>query len=216
VAQSFDAYEYVGVIAPGSVVALGLIAQWPELRALIRIDGFSIGDLGAVVLAAFVLGHLVQGAGNILETVLWAPFGGMPSRWVLKPGRLISKAQREALARRLPELIDQAVNLDEIRRSEMASLVSQIFSRVRSAGRADRIDAYNRTYGLMRGLTAAFLMLAVWLAATQWPELKYAGFALVAATLAWFRAWRFGRYYGRDLYVEFLNLPALTLPIAAN
>lgn len=70
--KSFDAYEVIGVITPGSVVALMLALQWPEFRTLLGQEGLSVGRLGVFVVAAFVLGHLVQGIGNILDNLFWA------------------------------------------------------------------------------------------------------------------------------------------------
>jgi hypothetical protein len=211
-AKTFDAYEYVAVIAPGSVVVLALLTIWPELRGSLDVKGFSLGDLGVILVAAFVAGHLAQSVGNLLEAVFWWPFGGMPSYWVRKKGRLISPTQRRALNSRLSDMVGEPVDLDSIDHTDLVALVPQVFSSVRAGGRADRIDSWNRTYGLLRGLAAAFLLLAGLLAVTQWPQVSFAWAAGAAAAIAWIRALRFSRYYGRDLWIEFLNLPTTKLP----
>jgi hypothetical protein len=211
-ARTFDPYEYIAVIAPGFVVALGLVTQWPELRELLKVGGFTAGDLGIVLIASFVLGHLVQAGGNLLEWLLWRPFGGMPSLWIRRKGHLLSLVQRQLVAERLSDMLGRSIDLDNVAASELTATVPQVFSKVRAAGRADRIESWTRTYGLLRGLTAAFVLLAAWLAVTQWPHPKFALIAAGAASLAWLRAFRFSRYYGRDLWLEYLNLPATTVP----
>jgi hypothetical protein len=45
-AKTFDPYEYVAVIAPGAVVALGLATEWPELRSLLADRGLTVGASG--------------------------------------------------------------------------------------------------------------------------------------------------------------------------
>jgi hypothetical protein len=42
--------------------------------------------------------------------------------------------------------------------------------------------------------------------------MTYALIAAGAAALAWVRAFRFSCYYGRDLWLEYLNLPATAVP----
>jgi hypothetical protein len=51
----FDAYEIIGVITPGVVVALLLSMEWPSFRTMLGEKGLSIGDFGLFILVAFVL-----------------------------------------------------------------------------------------------------------------------------------------------------------------
>lgn len=210
--HSFDPYEYIAVIAPGSVVTLGICAEWPTLKSFLEAEGFSLGDLGIALVAAFVVGHLVQAVGNLLEALLWMPFGGMPTVSITQPGALLSPAQRRLVEERLSRLKQGPVDLDRIERRELKRTVPQIFSQVRAAGRADRIDVWNRNYGLMRGISAAFLLLALWLLFKKSPDFEPAALAASGAAVAWLRAFRFARYYARDLFIEWIGLPALTPP----
>jgi hypothetical protein len=58
--STFDPYEYVGLIAPGSVVAVGLFLQWPHAKDAILSKDFSLGSFGVFLICSFVLGHLVS------------------------------------------------------------------------------------------------------------------------------------------------------------
>ena len=62
--KTFDAYEYVDIIAPGAVVALWLVTEWPELRALIADNEFTIGGLGLFVILSFPGGQTAPHLGQ--------------------------------------------------------------------------------------------------------------------------------------------------------
>ena len=95
--KDFDPYELIGVITPGTIVALLLTIEAPAFRGLLGKDGLSIGDFGLFVLVAFVLGHLVHAVGNLLEYLIW-PFAGLPTNWVRSPKQtLITLDQRAML-----------------------------------------------------------------------------------------------------------------------
>ena len=48
----------------------------------------------------------------------------------------------------------------EVPSLQFDGLMRQVYARLAAAGRTGRIDMFNRTYGLMRGLTSAFLLMA--------------------------------------------------------
>jgi hypothetical protein len=66
VASKFNAYEFIGILAPGGTILFGLALIFPELKAVFFEQGFSLGDLGLFVILAFVAGHLIQAVGNAL------------------------------------------------------------------------------------------------------------------------------------------------------
>lgn len=205
---SFDPYEYIAIITPGAVVAAGVAFLWPEARSLLAVEGLSLGDLGLFIVASFIAGHLVQGVGNLVEWVLWTPFGGLPSRWIRREGRLVAPAQRLAFLERLSTLTG-AEALAEATSYQFDGLMRQVYARLAATGRTGRIDMFNRTYGLMRGLTSAFLLMAGWLLIARWPDPAYALTAFGGAAIAAARAWRFARYYSRETVVEFIGLSAV-------
>lgn len=72
ISKSFDAYDVIGIIVPGSVISVVLALLWQPFMALLGNDGVSVGGLGVIVFASFVFGHLLQVGGNALEKIVWA------------------------------------------------------------------------------------------------------------------------------------------------
>lgn len=205
-AKSFDAYEVIGVITPGAVVTLMMALHWPEFRDLLGLEGLSVGGLGIFVIAAFVTGHLVQALGNVIDIALWA-LPGMPTAWVRRPAQtLLSADQRIQLQEKVTAMEQGAAEIASLDRTAWRAITVRLYSRVQAAGRAGRIDGCNRTYGLSRGLTAAFLICGVWLTldARGWtPE---AGLAFGLALVALYRMIRSSIQYARALLVVAIDL----------
>lgn len=204
--KTFDAYEVIGVITPGTVVALLLALEWPELRALMGNNGLSIGDLGLFVMMAFVLGHLVQVLGNLIEE-LFAQTIGMPTSWVRNPKQtLISPGQLQLLLLRLEAMEGHPVDPAKVGRTQWRNMMMRGYAIVRNAGRAGRIDTCNRTYSLFRGLAAAFIAALAWYAYAH-PELRQ--HLSVLGLLSLGALWRMQRAsinYARALLHEIIDL----------
>jgi hypothetical protein len=83
--------------------------------------------------------------------------------------------------------------------------IRQIYAAVSQAGHAARIDAFNRTYGLMRGFTIAALVLGVIFLIFGEPK-WFAAAAFVFAALAFFQFFLSAISYARELFAQFLIL----------
>ncbi len=204
--DQFNAYEYVGVIAPGSIIMFGATLIYPDLKELISGEGVTIGGLGIFIILAYIVGHLLQGVGNFFEKIFWCCFGGMPTQWVLKPKQPLLAAIQvtrlfEGVKQQYPEF-DPA----RISPKDWFSITREMYARVKAANHSERIDSFNRTYGLLRGIAVA-LMFAAALAAFLYP-LKWKAYTLIgiAAGLAIYRMYLFGTHYGRELFISFLNV----------
>lgn len=205
-AKAFDAYEVIGVITPGTVVTLLLALEWPAFRALIGNDGLSIGDLGLFVLVAFVVGHLIQAVGNLVEFAVW-PIGGLPTNWVQSAKQtLVSADQREALIQRVAAMEGRTIDIAHCTRAAWRAITSRAYGRVRAAGHSYMIDSANRTYGMCRGLTAAIAICLAWHVLFGTPA-RGPVIALIAALVAavW-RMRRAGTHYARSLIQAFIDL----------
>lgn len=206
--NTFDPYEYIAIIAPGAVVGLGLATEWPELRSLLADRGLTVGGLGLFLVLSFVLGHVTQAVGNLVEGIVWRAFGGMPSHWVKRPEQtLISAQQRQRLLQRLEQDHGPLGDPAAVGKQAWDAIVREIYTKVNKANRSQRTDAFNRTYGLLRGLCAAFLLLAVLLALAAPAKAKLALVAVAAAGAAGYRMYRFGRNYARELFIEYAGAP---------
>jgi hypothetical protein len=200
-------YEQVGIVIPGSVFLVGLLFYFPALNALMAKDGVTLGQFGIFLLLSYASGHLLAAVGNALEWLFWKVAGGMPTDWVTKANgtSLLSASQVEALAAkanaRLGVKVDKISGMD---RKTWFPISRQIYADVAKNGKPERVDTFNGNYGLNRGLAAATLALAVVSFAVGDPGIA-AAFVLVAFVYG-YRAYRFARYYAREMYVQFLVL----------
>jgi hypothetical protein len=200
-------YEQVGIIIPGAVFLVALLFYFPALNSLMAKDGVSLGQFGIFLLLSYAAGHLRAAVGNLLEAMLWPLAGGMPSDWVTRANgtSLLTKAQIDAVAAkvrsRLGCAIDQIPGTD---RKTWFPISRQIYADVMKNGKPERIDTFNGNYGLNRGLGASMLGLTIF-SLLQGQRGFALGFLILACVYA-YRAYRFGRYYARELYLQFLVL----------
>ncbi|MBA4228318.1 MAG: hypothetical protein C0456_17030 [Hyphomonas sp.] len=207
ISKTFDAYDVIGVIVPGSVITGMLALQWSPFLSLLGQDGISIGGLGVFVFASFVFGHLAQAGGNALEKLMWI-LPGMPTDWVRKdPSPLISTDQLAQLQTRVSVMEPGAGTLSQIGKRQWRQIVTRIDARVRDGGRAGRVDVFNRTYGLFRGLSTAFLVCGIWYCLDSRGLPIEAMAALALSAVAAVRMWRYGVHYARCLFLAFIELP---------
>lgn len=208
--RQLDFYEFTGILLPGATALAGLLFVFPDLLKPESIKDFSVGGLGLFVILAYVIGHLVQAVGNLVEWGWWSLWGGMPTDWVrTKPEQILATAQMATLQGMAEERFGpEDFEISKATSSQWYAITRQIYAEVSAAGRAARIDVFNGNYGLNRGIAAGLLVVVVatllqtpinWLAVTG---------AGVAAALATYRMHRFARHYARELFVQFLQLPA--------
>lgn len=199
-------YEQVGIVIPGSLLVIGLVLFYPELKPIATKDSMSVGDLGLFVLVAYGAGHLIAAVANLLESAFWRILGGMPSDWVVRdPAGLLSTDQvenlRTKIKTRLNITIDKMAGYD---RKKWWPISRQVYADVAKSGKPDRIDTFNGNYGLNRGLASSCLVLVI-VALTHSHWLTAVGLD-IAACVYCYRAYRFGVYYARELYLQFLVL----------
>lgn len=204
--KTFDFYEFAGVLCPGVVVLFTAALIVPAFAPILRDQSVSVGDLGLFVVLSYVAGHLLQAFGNLVEEGVWALLGGMPSDWVRTRKRVLLADQQIAdLESKLKDRVGKP--LASLSRDEWYALTRSVYAAVAAAGGSARIDTFNGSYGLFRGLAAAFLFSAMMMLAT----LTFNGSAFViilsCALLAIYRMWRFGVHYARELFIQFLRLP---------
>lgn len=209
--KEFDFYEFVGVILPGTLVVFFGAVFSPTFKTVLLSGKFDLGELGIFVLLAYIAGHLVQAVSNIWEPLFWKVQGGLPTSWVREEDQeIISVPQVEAMKKLIPAKLklDLPSKLSEIPANRWRSITAQMYAAVDGASRSKRIDMFNGNFGLLRGIASAFLLLeiaAVYLHLQ--PLKKILGGVFVLQCLALYRMRRFGVFYARELFVQFLQLP---------
>lgn len=208
--RNFDFYEFTGILVPGALTLAILGLLLPGIPPMLQgVGSISVGSLGIFVLLAYAAGHLIQGVGNLVESIFWKLQGGMPTDWIRsEPQKLLSGGQVADLISRIRPLLRIGVDgsLADVTPKEWIGVTRQAYATVQKAGRSGRVDVFNGNYGLMRGLSAGlFLCLAV-LPFSPTRSMGMAGVLGACAVVALARMRRFGIHYGRELFTEFLLL----------
>jgi hypothetical protein len=210
--KTFDQYEYVAIIVPGATLLLALTIKWPQyLHDVISEKSLSLGDLGIFLLLAYIAGQFIQSVAEVADRVFWRVFfRGLPTDWVLHGG-LLQPAQITELQTRVRTMIEDpnfTLN-DTVPVDRWRSITRQVYAKVSAAGRAARVDAFNRTFGLMRGFVVALFAVGITFLVVDCRRLYgYAILAFILGLLALLRLYLFGRDYGRELFVQYVELPA--------
>lgn len=205
-------YEQAGLVLPGSIFLFGVLALFPEIRPLLVGQGITVGGLGVFLLLAYALGHLVAGAGNLMEALVWWPVGGMPTAWVRdeKRVRLLCADQHDDLCSRVNTRLGRSFStLRGIPRAQWKSEFGLIYRDALSSGFAGRLDTFNGNYGLNRGLAASLLLLipiCIYKFPSDWHI--YVLMLSVGFVVYLIRMIRFGMYFAREVYRIFILLPS--------
>jgi hypothetical protein len=207
--RTFDFYEYAGVLVPGAVLLIGLLWLFPEGRALLAKDGVTLGELGLFVIIAYAAGQLVQAVGNYIEWAWWKLWGGIPTAQVLGGGKYITEDQHRRIVDsvRVQGISCDPQHLERLSRAQQLAIAREVYSVVAAGKRASRVDIFSGTYGLMRGLAAAMLVLLIAAVATS-KGLFTIGALGIGVLLALQRMHRFSKHYAVELFVQYLGTTA--------
>lgn len=205
--EKFNAYDYIAVIAPGSVIVVGLAVLYLYQGQDISKEQFGIGDLGIFLILAFVFGQLLQAIGNWLEEVFWKCNRSMPTNWVIQPDQsLLSDSQLDRLKQSVQQ--DFNISFPAISEKDWFNITREINTKIKAANLTERVDTFNRNYGLMRGIAAAFLTLVVLIPLKDWTQWQTSIVCLFFFAAALFRMKRFGIHYAREVFLSYLTLKA--------
>ncbi|MFH1114198.1 MAG: hypothetical protein V1792_09780 [Pseudomonadota bacterium] len=209
--RNFDFYEFACMLGPGAIVLACFAVLYPGFSEVLLSKNLGAGNLGVFLILAYMAGSLVQAGGNLLEWLWWGSWGGMPTDWV-RTGRRkpLSEAQIKALEDRIPSrlTIDGAVTIAELSRAEWYNVTRQIHTEVARQGVGQRLEVLTASYGLNRGLTSALLIACAMVSVKYAPLSRWSLLLLLLGLIALYRMHRFGIHYARELFLEFLQLPA--------
>ncbi len=211
--KDWDFYQIAGVIAPGMVLVVGgSILFFPAYyNGLLAVANVSLGSFGVGLILAYVAGQLLQAIGNGVEAVWWRLWGGMPTDWIrTSKHEIVAPAQRELVQSRVRDIInDSSFTLSHATNKHWHVITRQIYAAVAAANRSARVDIFNGNYGLCRGIAAALLLLLAGSTVVHWREWKIEVVLALLMTLAVYRMHRFGVRYGRELFVQYLQLSTI-------
>jgi hypothetical protein len=217
--SQFDQYEYIGLIVPGAIFISGVAVILGKYSLVSAVKEISVGGLGLLAILAYVTGHVIDIFGELIQLIWWSVRGIPTDRIIWGSSKEFDAAAMQLLKAKIQAVLHVEVKLPnrKMPRKESYALTRRIYVAVAAAGRSTRADAFNRTYGLLRGLTAAFVLLAL-IAALQTNSPIEVGNGIKVCSLyislflfacgvgAFYRMTCFGLTYARELFVQFLQI----------
>jgi len=208
--KEFSLYDILGVLAPGAVLTIGIITVFPEAAAVLANKNFTVGDFGIVLLASYVLGNLVAGLGNFLESAYWRMRGGIPTDSAIRGDcELIHAREQQALQARLQasRLIGANERLVDLAHRDWKGLTRRIYIEMENRKATRRIDVFNAQYGMNRGIAAGFIALvALVIFHTGLAAWRIELILAACTALACYRMERFSRYYAGELLRGYITV----------
>lgn len=201
--MKFDPYDYIGVILPGSAVLFaGMVAE-PEFRGLFGKGGIDVAGLGLFLIMSFVTGHIVQSFGNLIEYALKHVPGGNPADELLSQAqKIVAPGQRAKLAGKLKA--DMDAELDGMDSPSWLAIRRQMYASLPKGAARERLESFNRTYGMLRGMSAALLVIAAAIMILRPSAWAFAAVAAACSAATLMRMVRFSATYMRELVVQYL------------
>jgi hypothetical protein len=218
-AVRFDQYDYFGYILPGAAVVFAAMLFSADVRGQFGNEGIDFAGLGLFIIVSFVVGHVVQAIGYALEEFGHRQIGD-PS--VLGGEQsLLSAKQKSRLAQRLKTDFDE--ELENLDRFAWRALRREMYARLAAPSLRERLDTFRGHAGLLRGMTAAMIVIAIGFVIFQYRAKGTAAFVdisawglflvlVLTAGAAGFRARHFRGIFTRELIVQYLSSPKETPP----
>lgn len=202
-------YEQVGILIPGALFLSVLLMIVPGADAYLSTKDISIGTFGVFLIVAYASGHAIAAVGNLLETIWWKLWGGMPTDWVIyHRDWVLNHLQKHALLAAVNTAFGHTISkVEGLPVKEWRPIGRQVYRYALSLN-PGRIETFNGNYGLNRGLAAALLTLAVVNLSTHAKPAALSEALLVAGLVFGYRAHRFGVHFAREVYLVFLNAKA--------
>lgn len=158
--NKFNFYDFIGYVIPGSLGCVFL--YW-------LINGFfgfyfylefkSIGESILFLALAYLIGHLIQTYGNLIEKSAVREWGGWFSEQFLRDDNsYYTTAFKSALRESIKTVFHESAELgtnDETQRQRRQELFNLCYALIVQEGVALHTEIFNSVYSLYRGLIAA-------------------------------------------------------------
>ncbi|MEN8951806.1 hypothetical protein [Planktotalea arctica] len=202
--MKFDPYEFIAVMIPGALPTLTVSLLVPDVATLLLTNGVELGAFGIFLIVSFVVGHVVQLFGNMIEKAeTFVTYG--PVDMAVRSSRRPMDADQWQRFVNVIETLGLTTQQGPTHET-WPGIRREVYARLSADGRTERIDMFNRTYGLCRGMVAgALLSSGIMLLLGEADSWKTA--ILVVGLLAlplYVRMRRFSRYYFNEIVSQFL------------
>lgn len=199
--KTFDFYEFVGLIVPGVLVLVGTGVLWPGST----VSGILLPTTTAAIVinlvSAYAVGHLVQAVANLLESLYWRSWGGMPTDWTItRPERAVRHSAKDDAIR--ASGFNGKIEDVKTWRSVLASARARVYDLKKDG----RISIFNGSYSLFRGLSVCGLVFTASAWASEHFLLTLYPVLIAVTGLAIYRMHHFALLYARELHACIANI----------
>jgi|GEM_PF-2842215 len=201
----FNPFEFKSIIIPGGYVLSFLLITHPSIESFIATITF--GGFSLFVFLSFIIGQLINSLSYFQEKLFWYFFGGMPTDWLLRENRQKkrwAKILTETQLLKLDELIQKKliIDLNNVHTNDYRAVVHQLRLNIHN-DKLHRLLDHNTQYCLHRSLSTASALLACYLFFIYaWTI----GIILIICSFLFsYRLYKFGIYYARELFLQFIN-----------
>lgn len=204
--MKFDPYEFVAVAIPGALPTLTISLLVPEVAAVVMANGVDLGAFGIFLIVSFVVGHVVQLIGTVIEQIEGFMTLGSIDLAVRDERR---PTHSEQWGRFIVRINAAGISGETgITNKTWPGIRREVYARLAAGGRTERIDIFNRTYGLCRGMVAGAIISAgvtTFLGGDNKWQLSTMIIVCLALPL-YVRMRRFSKYYLNEVVSQFLSL----------
>ena len=199
--KTFDFYEFAGLIVPGVLLQVGIGALWPKSAVSDILLPTSVAGALVNIVSAYAVGHLIQAVANIVESLYWSFWGGLPTDWIItRPKRAVR-----------PGAVEDAIRVSRFKGKvmdvkEWHSILASARAKVYDSQKDNRISVFNGNYSLFRGICVCGLVFisSVWASAYSQPVL-YAVLVVITG-LSVYHMHHFAVLYARELHACIANI----------
>ncbi len=201
----FNPFEFKSIIIPGGYVLSFLLITHPSLESFIATITF--GGFSLFVFLSFIVGQLINSLSYFPEKLFWYFFGGMPTDWVLGENRQKKKWIKiltETQILTLDAVIQKKliIDLNSLHSNDYRAVVHQLRLNIHN-GKLQRLVEHNTNYCLHRSLSTASALLACYLFFIYAWTIGI--ILIICSFLFLYRMYKFGIYYARELFLQFIN-----------
>jgi hypothetical protein len=199
--KNFDFYEFAGLIVPGVLIMIGGGALWPDSSIAEVLLPTTTGAALINIVTAYGVGHMIQAIANLLESLYWRRWKGMPTDWV------INRPKHSLRSTAIEDAIRASGYKGEVKDLKTwRQVFGSARAKVYDAKKDGRVSIFNGSYSLFRSLTVCGLVFL----ASAWSSDHFHTWAypvLIAITgLCMYRMHHFALLYARELHACIANV----------
>ncbi len=186
---------------PGEALLLSIGIIWPNSSLYEYMLPTAFGAAIINLVSAYIIGHLLQSLGNIFEHFYWLLWGGMPTDWPISKPR---RSNNSNVLQNLMKLTGYDKPIENLKIWREVFGVGR--AKLQASGLMDRAYVFNGNYGMFRGLTTVWLVLAITGWTSELNNIVLYPVLVGLFTLSLFRMHRFAIYYSREIFNTIFNL----------